>query len=274
MKNKLLLLLFLVVFCFQELHSQNLWKGYINYGVGFQPRNSAFNSEVIPLQVNILSTSGNNKNDHGPALHNISLGLLKKYSKKVNIRLGINYQNVFRWNGDQINTIAASYMDDSLIKPREEKHINYGYKAIGFEFAVERNLLTKNKNYNLWLIGGLELAYLRRFDSYELFEVETNLFRESFTATYDDFLLRGLVGISAEKILTTKLSLRLDLMANPLYYFTPYQLKINNYLVNYQSLDDQEYRYSNNAKLGLGELTRERIIQRTFRLNFSFVFSL
>lgn len=99
---------------------------------------------MIPLQANTLSKSGNNKNDYGPALHNISLGLLKKYSKKVNIRLGINYQNVFRWDGDRITTTASSYMDDSLIKPSGEKHINYDQKAMGFEFVAERNLLTKN----------------------------------------------------------------------------------------------------------------------------------
>lgn len=273
MKTKLLLLPFLILFSFQELHAQNIWKGYVSYGIGVQPRNSAFSSDVIPLQAQTVV--GDNKEDHGPALHNFTLGVIKKHSEKINFRFGLNYQNVFSWNGISTNgSKSAGYIGDSLVRPGEERSTNYGYQVLGFEFAVERNLLTKNKAYNFWVLGGLEVAYLQRFDSYEVFEIETQRIRDSFTATYDDVLLRGLVGISGEKVVSKKLSLRLDFMVNPLYYFSPYKLKITNYKQDYQGLNDREYIYSVNARESLGELDKERIILSTYRLNFSLVFNL
>lgn len=272
MKHKKLTTLFLFLMASQLVYSQNAWKASFGYGIGIQPRYTAFNSEVILLQQKIVV--GEDKYDHGPAMNNFSLGLIQKHSEKVNMRYGINYQKVFSWNGLSTNSTAARYENDSLISPGMEKNVDYGYHVLGLEIAIERNLLTKNKDYNLWVSGGVELAYAKRFDSYELYEVETMQIRESFKSTYEDVLLRGMLGISIEKILTKKLSLRLGFISNPLYYFTPYQLKITDYSEDYQELGDQEYNYSVNPRIGSGELEKERIRQLANRLNFSLVFNL
>tara|TARA_R110002096_G_scaffold126532_3_gene273601 strand:- start:25664 stop:26482 length:819 start_codon:yes stop_codon:yes gene_type:complete len=270
MKTRYLLFTLFLFFGCQSLSAQKPWNAYLSYGFGIQPRNSAFNAEIFSLQERIVFGEG--KHDHGPVLHNFSLGLIHKKSKKLNFRYGINYQNVFQWDGVSINGRSASYQGDSLVTSGEEERVEYGYTVLGFEFALERNLMSKNKDYNFWIVGGLEAAYVQRFDSYELFEIETQRIRESFTATYDDVLLRGLIGVSAEKVLSKKLSLRLSFLANPIYYFSPYRLRISNFMENYNPQNDQEYNYSTNPRIGYGELQKERVELRTFRINLSLTF--